>query len=272
MTNKITSEDVYTQEVGDLYDEADVSINPVSRELLLDLAQDNGAIKDALVLDIGCANGGLSRKLLAKTDCKIEGVELLPFLIDLGKKDNEKLSICEDAFRITQGSIEDIPFPDNTFDFVFCSDVLGLAEDLDKSIAECARVLKPNCKALFYTSGSPTERLSEAEAKILFSLGNGNDANLSAKQTEAVLSKHFKVTHKKVIGGQFGQYEAEHQTEGMPEAASNLYKVSRLLTNKDAYIKKYGEKVYRIVLAEAMWSPYILLGKLEPTVFIGQKG
>jgi hypothetical protein len=34
MTDKITSEDVYTQEVGDLYEEADISINPVSRELL----------------------------------------------------------------------------------------------------------------------------------------------------------------------------------------------------------------------------------------------
>ncbi len=204
MTDKITSEDVYTQEVGDLYDEADISINPVSRELLLDLAQDNGATKNSLVLDIGCANGGLSRKLLAKTDCKIEGVELLSFLIDLGKKDNKALGINEDRFRITKGSIEDIPFPDNTFDFVFCSDVLGLAEDLDKSIAECARVLKPTCKALFYTSGSPTDGLSEAEAKILFSLGNGNDENLSAKQTEEALSKHFKVTYKKGLNTKFG--------------------------------------------------------------------
>lgn len=271
MTNKITSEDVYTQEVGDLYNEADISIKPVSRELLLDLAEQNGAIKDSLVLDIGCANGGLSRKLIAKTDCKIEGVELLPFLIDLGKKDNKTLGISEDKFRITHGSIEDIPFPDNTFDFVFCVDVLGLAEDLEKSIKECARVLKPNCKALFYTSGSPTDRLSEAEAKILFSLGNGNDENLSSKQTEEALSKYFKITYKKVIGGQFGQYEFEHQKDGVPEAARNLYKISRLLANKGKYVEKYGEKVYGIVLAEAMWSPYILLGKLEPTVFIVQK-
>jgi SAM-dependent methyltransferase len=166
MTDKITSEDVYTQEVGDLYDEADISINPVSRELLLDLAEQNGAIKDALVLDIGCANGGLSRKLLAKTGCKIEGVELLPFLVDMGIKQNEELGTGNDKFNITEGSIEDIPFLDNTFDFVFCVDVLGLAENLDASIQECARVLKPNSKALFYTSGSPTEKLSKDEAKI----------------------------------------------------------------------------------------------------------
>jgi ubiquinone/menaquinone biosynthesis C-methylase UbiE len=272
LTNKITSEDVYTQEVGDLYDEAGISINPVSRELLLDLAEQNGASKDALVLDIGCANGGLSRKLLAKTNCKIEGVELLPFLVDLGEKDNQKLGIGEDKFRITEGSIEDIPFPDNTFDFVFCSDVIGLVEDLDKAISECARVLKPNAKALFYATSFPTETLEEKEAEMIYStLGSSLGKAITAQQTEESLSKYFVVTDKKVIGGQFGQYEAEHQKDGLPEAASNLYKVSRLLANKDTYVEKYGEKVYRIVLAEAMWSPYILLGKLEPTVFVVQK-
>jgi ubiquinone/menaquinone biosynthesis C-methylase UbiE len=270
MTNKITSEDVYTKEVGDLYDEADISINPVSRELLLDLAADNGATKDSLVLDIGCANGGLSRKLLAKTDCKIEGVELLPFLVDMGVKQNQELGISSDKFNITEGGIEAIPFPDNTFDFVFCVDVLGLADDLDKSIKECARVLKPNSKALFYTSGSPTERLSKDEAKILFALGNGNDENLTSKQTEEALSKHFKVIDKRIIGSQFTQYDTERQKE-QSQAAKDLLKVSRLLTQPDKYIEKYGEKVYKIVLAEAMWSPYILLGKIEPTVFIVQK-
>ena len=270
MTDKTTSEDVYTQEVGDLYDEADISINPVSRDLLLDLAQQNGATKGSLVIDIGCANGGLSRKLLAKTSAKIEGVELLSFLVDMGIKENKELGVDSEKFNITQGSIEDIPFPDNTFDFVFCIDVLGLAEGLDTSIKECARVLKPNCKALFYTSGFRTNRLSKDEAKILDALGNGLDETLTAQQVQEALSKYFKVTDKKVIGSQFTQYDTEHQKE-QSQASKDLLKVARLLTNPDKYKEKYDEKVYKIVLAEAMWSPYILLGKLEPTIFIVEK-
>ncbi len=42
------------------------------------------------VLDIGCANGGLSRKLLARTGCRIEGVELLEFLVEMGQEENRQ--------------------------------------------------------------------------------------------------------------------------------------------------------------------------------------
>lgn len=72
MTKKITSEDVYTQEVGDLYDEAGITRSPISKDTLLDLAAEHGVGKDTLVLDIGCANGGVSRNLLKKTGCHIE--------------------------------------------------------------------------------------------------------------------------------------------------------------------------------------------------------
>lgn len=269
MTNKITSEDVYTQEVGDLYDEADVSNNPVSRDLLLDLAAENGATKDSLVLDIGCANGGVSRKLLERTGCRIEGVELVEFLVKMGNEENRKLGV-DDRFSIRQGNITNIPFDDNYFDFVFCMDVLGLVQDLDQAIKECARVLKPNGKALFYASSFPSERLSEDEAKTLSVLGNGSGRLVTAQEAEDALNKAFKVTEKKIIGSQFTQYDTEHQKE-QSQAAKDLLKVARLLSKSDKYIEKYGDKVYRIVLAEAMWSPYILLGKLEPAVFVVQK-
>ena len=136
MTKKITSADVYTQEVGDLYEDAGISRDPSSREELLDLAAKHGVNSDSLVLDIGCANGGVSRKLLKKTGCLIEGVELLEFLVDMGITQNKELGV-DDRFRIQQGSITKIPFPDNTFDFVFCDDVIGLIEDLPKAMSEC---------------------------------------------------------------------------------------------------------------------------------------
>lgn len=269
MTDKITSEDVYTQKVGDLYDEADVSNNPVSRDLLLELAAKNGATKDALVLDIGCANGGVSRKLLERTGCRMKGVELVEFLVKMGNEENKKLGV-DNRFTIQQGSITSIPFEDNHFDSVFCVDVLGLVEDLDQAVKECARVLKPNGRALFYASGFPTDKLSEAEANTLSVLGNGSGKGLTAQEVEDALSKLFKVTDKRVIGSQFTQYDTEHKKE-QSQAAKDLLKVARLLSKPDKYIEKYGEKVYRIVLAEAMWSPCILLGKLEPVVFIVQK-
>ena len=59
--------------------------------------------------------------------------------------------------------------------------------------------------------------------------------------------------------------------KGGCEAAENLLEVARLVTWPEKYIDKYGKKTYDIVLAEAHWTVYILLGKVEPTVWIVQK-
>lgn len=270
MTDKISSEDVYTEEVGDLYDEAGISCNPLPRSFILDLAARHGVKEGVLVLDIGCANGGLSRELIAKTDCRIEGVELLPLLVEMGNTQNKELGL-DNKFKIQLGSMSDIPFEDNHFDFVFCSDVIGLVEDLNLAFKECVRVLKPNGKMLVYATSFKTSRISEEEANFLGkTLGGDRGKLLTVNEIEVMIGKFFKIEEKSDIGSQFGQYAIEQQAD-KSEAAGNMLKIARLQTWADKYIEKYGKKTYQIVLAEAMWSPFILLGKLKPTVFIVQK-
>lgn len=270
MTNKISSEDVYTQEVGELYDESGISLDPVSRDLLLDMVQDNGVNEKSIVLDVGCANGGVTRELLERTSCIVEGVELLPLLVDMGNKQNNEAGL-DGNFKIQQGVITELPFEDNYFDFIFCSDVIGLVEDLDLAMKECLRVLKPGGKALFYATSFKTAKMSDEEAAFLgTTLGGDRGELLDVDETEKLMRIHFEVIEKRRIGSQFGQNSIEKQGE-KSEAAQNLLKIARLQTWPEKYIAKYGEKTYRIVLAEVMWTPFILLGKLEPTVFIVQK-
>lgn len=266
MTDKIKAEDVYTQAVGDVYDDADVSRNPLSRDTLLELAAQHGVGKDSLVLDVGCANGGVSRKLLEKTGCKIEGVELLPLLVDMGNKQNQEAGVA-DRFTIQQGSITAIPFPDNHFDFVFCDDVMGMVDDLDTAMAECRRVLKPSGKMLVYLS-FPTERMAQAEADFLeASLGGARDSMLTEPELEPVISNYFSTVTKETIGSQFTQYDTEKAGD-VSEATKGLLRVARLLTWRDQFIEKHGEQAYRIALAGSHWSVFILLGKLNPTAYI----
>ncbi|MDP3763170.1 MAG: class I SAM-dependent methyltransferase [bacterium] len=52
----------------------------------------------------------------------------------------------------TVGKIEEIPFPDNTFDSIVCTQVLGDVYDLHKAFEEMYRVLKPNGVALITES------------------------------------------------------------------------------------------------------------------------
>jgi ubiquinone/menaquinone biosynthesis C-methylase UbiE len=268
MTNKIDPKDVYTQEVGNLYDEADISCNPMSKDKLLDFAVEHGVRKESLVLDIGCANGGVSRELLEKTGCKIEGVELLDLLVDMGNEENDELGLA-DRFRIQQGSITSIPFEDNTFDFIFANDVFGMVEDIDTALTECRRVLKPGGKMLVYLS-LRTERLPKEEANELSATQGGPSILREESDTEAALKSGFKLIDKIDIGSQFTQNSTEKSKE-MSEATKGLLRVARLLTWPEKYIQKYGEQRYRTVLAGSHWSVYILLGKLKPTVFIVQK-
>jgi ubiquinone/menaquinone biosynthesis C-methylase UbiE len=48
-------------------------------------------------------------------------------------------------------NIESIPYPNNYFDFIICSHVLGHVENEQKAIEELYRVLKPDGKALIMT-------------------------------------------------------------------------------------------------------------------------
>ncbi len=268
MKRRIEAKDVYTETVGALYDEGDVSRGPMSRDMLLHLAAEHGVGPDSLVLDIGCANGGVSRKLLERTGCRIEGVELLDFLVEMGKKDNSIAGV-DGRFAIQQGSILDIPFENNHFDFVVCIDVLGMVDDVSKALVECRRVLKPQGKMLIYTS-FPTDRLSDREARELNETQGGSRKELDEARAERCMHEQFKVVEKRVIGSQFTQYDTENAKDAS-EATQNLLRVARLLTWPDEYIKKYGEQNYRICLAGSHWNVFILLGKLKPTVFIVQK-
>lgn len=50
------------------------------------------------------------------------------------------------------GKIENIPFPDNSFDSIICTQVLGDVFDVEKAFLEIKRVLKPHGKALITES------------------------------------------------------------------------------------------------------------------------
>ena len=265
---KITSEDVYTEEVGALYDEANISCGPISRDLLLKMVAKHGVDSSSTVLDVGCANGEISRQLIELTGCRIEGVELLPLLVSMGNNQNKKEKV-DNQFQIQQGSITAIPFDDNYFAFVFCNDVIGLVEELSLAMKECRRVLKPGGKMLVYASFASDEMSLPETENFVESLGIA-EKGLDISYAEELIEENFLIIEKRIIGSQFTQNTVEGNKD-KSQAAEDLLKVARLLTCKDKYIEKYGEKTYRIVLAEAKWAVYILLGKLEPTVFIIKK-
>ncbi|MEM6462049.1 MAG: bifunctional 2-polyprenyl-6-hydroxyphenol methylase/3-demethylubiquinol 3-O-methyltransferase UbiG [Pseudomonadota bacterium] len=91
------------------------------------------------ILDLGCAGGFMSEALAAK-GASVTGIDPAARAIEAAKKHAEQsgLRISYDV-----GVGERLPYIDSSFDSVVCVDVLEHVDDLERVIAEIARVLKP---------------------------------------------------------------------------------------------------------------------------------
>src|SRR3989344_28255 len=91
------------------------------------------------VLDVGCGEGFTLERLRKRNiGKKLKGVDFLKTAIEIGKKERPDLDL-----RV--GNIYEIPFKDNTFDLVICSEVLEHVEHPEKGLAELVRVAKHYC-------------------------------------------------------------------------------------------------------------------------------
>lgn len=99
-----------------------------------------GDVKNKKILDAGCAKGRFS-KALVKMGAKITGIDLAEEFISIAKE-----NVPSSEFQVA--SITDIPFEDNTFDGVFCLEVLEHIPDTEKAISEMIRVLRPGGKII----------------------------------------------------------------------------------------------------------------------------
>lgn len=99
-------------------------------------------IKDKTVLEIGCGSGRYSFALKMMGAKKVIGV-------DIGKG---KKFMCEGVEYI-KGNALNLPFEDNTFDFVFSNGVFHHTGHTYKCISEMERVMKPGAYAYLFILG-----------------------------------------------------------------------------------------------------------------------
>ncbi|MBL8929390.1 MAG: arsenite methyltransferase [Kineosporiaceae bacterium] len=95
------------------------------------------------VLDLG-SGGGLDVLLSARRvgpTGKAYGLDMTPEMLDLARRNQAEAGVSNAEFL--QGTIEDIPLPDNTVDVVISNCVINLAADKDPVLREAFRVLAP---------------------------------------------------------------------------------------------------------------------------------
>lgn len=114
------------------------SKNPLQK-LLINNFYNNllSSIKDLRIysiLDVGCGEGFTLNKLYEnKIGKRLEGVDFQETAIEIGKKIHPHL-------ELKVGDIYHLPFEDNSFDLVICTEVLEHLKDPKKALSEIQRV------------------------------------------------------------------------------------------------------------------------------------
>lgn len=101
------------------------------------------------ILDVGCGNGKMLEYILETTGATGEGFDLSPVAIESARKRTRDKA---DRLTFTVGSLNDIRYPDESFDSILAIDILYFAGDLEETISRLHGWLKPGGKLAAYYS------------------------------------------------------------------------------------------------------------------------
>ena len=131
-----------------------------SRELARIIEQ--GLVKPGRTLELGCGTGFFLLNLMQGGVAKSGSVtDLSPGMVKVALRNAENLGLDVDG-RVADA--ETIPYEDNTFDLVVGHAVLHHIPDVEQSLREVLRVLKPGGRFVF--AGEPST-IGNAYARLL---------------------------------------------------------------------------------------------------------
>lgn len=132
-----------------LYHSADEPIRDASRRTVDHLIDRLGTVgSDATVLDIGAGYGGAARRLVERTGCRVVCLNLSEAENERNRTLNREAGV-EDRIEVIDGSFEQIPAKDASFDAVWSQDAILHSGDRARVLEEADRVLKPGGRFVF---------------------------------------------------------------------------------------------------------------------------
>jgi len=125
--------------------------------------------KDKYVLEVGCGVGKSCCYLTEHYGCRAVGIDISEKMIVCSKARAKKKGVKKKVeFMIADA--QKLPFPDNTFDVVFCESVIAFLKDKRKAVKEFIRVVKPGGLVAFnevFWAEKPSSALVEYGSRIM---------------------------------------------------------------------------------------------------------
>lgn len=255
-------ERVYGDETWRVYDALDRSLDPAGPDSLYDRAG-RFLSPGARVLDAGCRDAAHLIELVRRFDVSGVGVDPVQVHIERAQAAIAGAGVADRAEAFV-GRMQELPYPDAHFDFVWCRDVVEQVDDLDGALRETARVLRPDGRMLVFTV-FVTELLAQPEAALLDRHLANVKPNLVEANVESAFGRAgFTVEEKDVVGTEW----REHLEERSGTVSRSLLRLSRLRRQRAVLDERYGRDICDSVEATLHWEVFQFLGKLLPVVYV----
>ncbi len=125
------------------------------------------------VLEIGSNTGFTTTNISLLTEAKATGIDINKLSVEKSRKYAKEMGANTAEFIC--GSALNLPFDDESFDLIWCSNVASFIDDKRRAISEYLRVLKPNgflaVVPIYYRNEPPKELVEEISVAIDCKIG-----------------------------------------------------------------------------------------------------
>jgi SAM-dependent methyltransferase len=140
------------------------------------------------VLEVGPGPGEVSERMQRDLGAEVVAIDISERMVELA---------CGRGIDARVGDVQDLPFPDREFDLVVAAWVLFHVPELDRGLAEIARVLRPGRRLVAVTNSE--HHLAEARSHAGFSMAG--QLTFSRENGEAALRRHFPLVERTDVDG-----------------------------------------------------------------------
>jgi ubiquinone/menaquinone biosynthesis C-methylase UbiE len=156
---------------------------PDARDVVLQLLREAAP---ARVLEVGCGWGELADRIERELCCEVVAVDLSPRMVELARERGVDARLAD---------VQELPFGEGDFDCAVAAWMLYHVPDLDRGLAELARILRPRGRLLAITN-------SERHLSELWELVDGyrdHVVGFSVENGEEALRRHFERVERRDV-------------------------------------------------------------------------
>ena len=137
------------------------------------------------VLEVGCGMGQFAERVARETSAKVVATDLSPRMVELA---------ASRGLDARQADVESLPFEDGEFDCAVANWMLYHVSDLERALAELARVLEPDGRLVAATIGA--EHMADVWQFVGFGVPM---RQFSRESGEEPLRRHFASVERRDV-------------------------------------------------------------------------